>query len=90
MKCIFKTKMVNDKTYAHNGEVVEVLKTKGIYAKVKFNDGTKATVFISEIKEKIDDEDPETISANENETDENNDDFDCDEDNEYDEEEEDW
>ena len=52
MKYIFKTKLINDPTYKYNGEEVEVLKTSGMFATVRFSDGVQADVYTSEIKEK--------------------------------------
>lgn len=47
----FNSKLVNDGTYSKNGQVVEVLEylKDGIFAKIKFNDGTIATVYRAEL-----------------------------------------
>ena len=50
MNMIFSSKFCNESTYAHNGEVVEVLEINGDFATIQFNDGTIAEVYENELK----------------------------------------
>lgn len=51
LKAIFNTKFVNEPTFKHNGETVTINKLYDMFATVKFDDGTEAEVYKSELKQ---------------------------------------
>jgi len=49
-KWVFKSKLVNEDTYKHNGEVVKLISVNGIFATIEFSDKTQAEVYAVEVQ----------------------------------------